>query len=205
MTGNPHLNDRPDADARERRWSQWMAQAQDGYRPAYEALLRDLVPFVRALVRTQLRTPAQHRIDLDDVVQDVLLTVHRVRHTYDPRLPFSPWLASIVLRRTVDAYRRRRRITDHETRDDTAGETFADPVANKNMEAGAIAARVQVALASLPAGQRRAFELLKLDGLSLQEAAARSGHSAGALKVAVHRAVKALRARLGRTAEALGE
>lgn len=186
--------------AQERRWSAWMAQAQDGDGRAYETLLRELVPFVRALARTQLRGQFVDDAEFDDIVQEVLLSVHRVRHTYDPQRPFSPWLAAIVVRRAIDLQRRRARIASYETCDEEARETFADPAANKDMEAGATAEQVQAALAALPAGQRQAFELLKLRGLSLNEAAAHSGQSAGALKVAVHRAIKALRTRLGAAA-----
>jgi RNA polymerase sigma-70 factor (ECF subfamily) len=127
----------------------------------------------------------------------VLLTVHRVRHTYDPRRPFSPWLAAIASRRTVDAIRRGGRIAAHETADETAYETFSDDAANQSTEDGGVGeAQLQAWLAELPPGQRQALELLKLREMSLAEAAAVSGQSVGALKVGVHRAIKTLRAKL---------
>ena len=67
----------------DRRRTAWMAAAQAGDRAAYAALLRDCVPVVQAVARRQGVPPSR----VDDVVQDVLLTLHRVRHTYDPARP----------------------------------------------------------------------------------------------------------------------
>src|SRR5258708_6752361 len=74
-----------------RSWAALMAAAQDGDRQAYARLLREILPFVRAVAGRRHGTPDR----VEDVVQDVLLTVHRVRQTYDPGLPFEPWLAAI--------------------------------------------------------------------------------------------------------------
>lgn len=169
-----------------------MARAQDGDRNAYETLLRQSAPYIRAIVRRIHATPDC----AEEVVQDVLLTVHRVRHTYDPARPFEPWLAAITRRRSIDALRRRRRTDAHEVFDNAAYETFADPAANKHAERPATAASLDAAVAGLPARQREAVRLLKLRGLSLAEASATSGTSIAALKVNMHRAIKSLRKRL---------
>jgi RNA polymerase sigma-70 factor (ECF subfamily) len=174
------------------RWSRLMADAQNGDRTAYESLLREIVPFVRSIVARQHRTPDR----IDDVVQDVLLTVHRVRHTYDPARPFDAWLAAISRRRSIDAIRRRVRRNAQETSDDQAYETFADPAANRDMEVRDAADLLGSALAGLTERQREALELVKLKEMSLAEASKASGQSIGALKVNVHRAIKALRAKL---------
>lgn len=173
-------------------WSALMACAQDGDRKAYETLLRQSAPYIRAIVRRIHVTPDR----TEEVVQDVLLTVHRVRHTYDPARPFEPWLAAIARRRSIDALRRRRRTDAHEVFDSAAYETFADPAANKLQERPATAASLDAAVAGLPAQQREAVRLLKLRGLSLAEASATSGTSIAALKVNMHRAIKSLRKRL---------
>jgi RNA polymerase sigma-70 factor, ECF subfamily len=176
----------------EQRWRQLMAAAQDGDRAAYERLLRDVLPFLRALVSRQHR--ARDRVE--EVVQEVLLTVHRVRHTYDPARPFRPWLAAIARRRSIDALRRRIRTDAHEVSDETAYETFADPGANRPMELSAATEGLGEAIAGLSPPQREAIELLKLRELSLAEASGLSGKSIAALKVNVHRAIKSLRKRL---------
>lgn len=169
-----------------------MAAAQDGDRAAYERLLRDILPFLRAIASRYHRT-ADRR---EDVVQDILLTLHRVRHTYDPARPFSHWLATIASRRSIDALRRRGRTEKIEVFDEQAYETFSDPGANKAMNMRDEAPGLHSAIAALPDGQREALELLKLREMSLAEASQRTGKSIGALKVNVHRAIKALRAQL---------
>lgn len=178
--------------ARDREWSQLMSHAQGGDRLAYDRLLRQTLPFVRAIVARQHRTEDR----IEDIVQDVLLTVHRVRHTYDPSRPFSHWLATIARRRSIDALRRKGRIDASEVADGLAYETFADPSANRPVEANEAAASLRGAMAGLPRGQREALELLKLQQLSLVDASQRTGKSVTALKVTVHRAIKSLRARM---------
>ena len=177
---------------RDREWSPLMAAAQSGDRAAYERLLREILPFLRVIVRRQQRTPDR----VEDVVQDVLLTVHRVRHTYDPSRPFSHWLAAIARRRSIDALRRRGRTESAEVPDARAYETFADPRAKEEREVRDATASLGPAIASLPRGQREALELLKLRQLSLAEASQVSGKSVASLKVSVHRAIRALRTQL---------
>jgi RNA polymerase sigma-70 factor (ECF subfamily) len=177
----------------DRRWSLWMAAAQDGDQAAYARLLRDILPFLRVLARRRCRDPDR----CEDVVQDVLLTLHRVRHTYEPARPFTPWLAAICERRSIDALRRRARVGAHETSDERAYETFADPRANKDVQASEQAQALAAMVAALPPGQREALELLKVKQMSLAEASAVSGQSVAALKVSVHRAIKALRLKAG--------
>ena len=129
------------------------------------------------------------------MVQDTLLTLHRVRQTYDPRRPFSPWLGAIAARRGIDALRRRLRVARHEISADAHRyETFSEPVANDDIEALRARDEIGELLQRLPARQREALEALKLRQLSLAEAAAASGQSVAALKVNTHRALKALRA-----------
>ena len=176
----------------EQRWSRLMTAAQDGDRAAYDHLLREIVPFIGVLVRRQHRTNDR----VEEVIQDVLLTVHRVRHTYDPSRPFKPWLSTIARRRSVDLLRRRGRRLLLEISDDRAYETFADPDANRAMEVYTTTEGLNEAIAGLPAQQREAVELLKLKELSLAEASKASGRSVAALKVNMHRAIKSLRARL---------
>jgi RNA polymerase sigma-70 factor (ECF subfamily) len=181
-------------------WVQLMVAAQAGDRAAYELLLRSVTPFIRALARRHCRNPA----DVEELVQDSLLTLHRVRHTYDPRRPFSPWLAAIASRRSIDGLRRRLRQTRYEVTDSTAQETFVqetfaqetfvDSQANNDLEQLRAAEEVRDLVRLLPARQREALEAVKLKEMSLAEASVATGQSIGALKVNTHRAIKALRA-----------
>ena len=169
-------------------WGRLMAAAQAGDGAAYGRLLQAVLPFVRSLVRRYHRAPDR----AEDVVQDVLLCVHRVRHTYDPRRSFANWIGAIAQRRSIDALRLRLRIEKNEAPSDGA-ETFADPQANRDMEAKENEAALARAIAALPAGHRQAVDLLRLRELSLADAARVSGQSEGALKVSLHRAIHALR------------
>jgi RNA polymerase sigma factor (sigma-70 family) len=179
------VGDRADTD---RTWSELMAAAQDGDGAAYARLLRELVPFLRVLVRRN--APADRT---EDVVQDVLLTVHRIRHTYDPNRPFLPWLATVANRRVMDARRRDMRLRAWETPSTDLLETFADTAANRRGEVAELRTWLHHAIDDLPARQRDALRLVKLDEMTMQEASARSGQSVAAVKVNVHRGLQALR------------
>ena len=129
-------------------------------------------------------------------MQDSLLTVHRVRHTYQPGRPVRPWLAAIVARRAIDAVRRQTRTASREVAEDGSYETFADPAANSDEKAGSSEALAGM-VARLTPKQKEALELVKLREMSLAEASAASGQSVGSLKVNVHRAIRRLRALAG--------
>ncbi len=173
-------------------WSVLMTRAQDGDGAAYRRLLEDITPYLRSLA-------ARHRGlsgEVEDAVQDILLTLHAIRHTYDPNRPFGPWLVTIARRRIVDRLRRRGRRAaetalgpEHETIAATGPNLYALLSGRRGL---------RDAIDRLTPGQRQAVLLLKLRGLSLKEAASESGMTVAALKVASHRGVKALRAMLDR-------
>ena len=182
----------PDPEERDRDRALLMARAQAGDRRAYRRLLEDITPFIRALAARRLRETSE----VEDAVQEVLLTVHAIRHTYDPRRPFAPWLAAIANRRIADQLRRQTRRNLRHAAFSLQHETFS--VAEANLEdARSDAAALRAAVEGLPSGQRRAIKLLKLEEMSLKEAAATSGMSIAALKVATHRALGTLRKVLG--------
>ncbi|MEI7037322.1 sigma-70 family RNA polymerase sigma factor [Fulvimonas yonginensis] len=178
------------SDAPERRRAAWMAAAQAGDRRAYERVLADSV----ALIRTVARRQGVAYDQLDDVVQETLLTVHRVRHTYDPARSYDAWLAALASRRAIDGLRRSGRQAQREIGDEVALAAHAEAGdASTASERTQQARRLRAAVAALPPGQREAVEQLGLKELSLDEAAARTGRSTGALKVNLHRALRALR------------
>jgi RNA polymerase sigma-70 factor (ECF subfamily) len=172
-----------------------MRAAQDGDAAAYDELLRAVAPRVRRMVVRQRGFAGADVVE--DLVQDVLLTVHRARATYDPARPFMPWLLAIVRHRLADGARRHARTRAREVALDGETLTLAEPATNPLDEMADVEALRQ-AVRALPARQRTAIELLKLRELSLDEAAALSGMRVGALKVATHRAMGALRRALGR-------
>ena len=184
-----NLHERPD-----QRLRCLMVAAQGGDRAAYAALLGEVAPLVRRSVCR--RYGFLCRDDIEDIVQDVLLSIHSVRATYDGNRPFMPWLLSITHNRTVDSVRRYARRSKREVTVAEYPETFDDAETNTDGETYGDPEALRLAVAELPKGQRMAIEMVKLREMSLKEAARASGMSIGALKVAVHRATKALRVAL---------
>lgn len=178
----------------DRRWSALMMAAQAGDGAAYQALLRDCIPVIKAIARR--RGVVADRID--DAVQDVLLTIHRARHTYDPDRSFTAWLSVIAERRAIDLIRRTRRQAQREVYAPLAFESHVDEATNPLRSIAVVATRGVVARAveTLPARQREAVQRLVLEERSLADAAAVTRRSKGSLKVSLHRALKALRGRL---------
>lgn len=174
---------------REERWRAFMRSAQDGDRVAYAKLLSELLPMLRRLVNQ--RWPNVH--DDEDIVQEILVSLHTVRHTYDRSRPFMPWILTIASRRIADAARRRYAKSAWETTVETMPETFPFSDARTGQEASDDQEALRKALASLSEGQREAIELLKIKGLSLEEASLKTGKSVASLKVSVHRAIKSMR------------
>lgn len=176
------------------RLARLMRSAQDGDGAAYAELLREVVPALRRMVRGRRRF--MQPSDTEDIVQDILLSLHAVRATYDPRRPFMPWLHAIASNRIADSGRRHLRRAANEVTVAEYPETFGAPETNELEEAYGDPQALRQAIAGLPAGQRRAIEAVKLQEMSLREASAATGMSVSALKVAVHRGLKSLRVTL---------
>jgi RNA polymerase sigma-70 factor (ECF subfamily) len=167
-----------------------MRATQEGDAAAYARLLAAVTPIIR---RTAARRWTGTE-EADDLVQDVLLSLHQVRHTYDPGRPFLPWLMAIARNRLADIQRRQARRAKGEVAVEVLPETFSGSEAKDAVERIADAEELGRALARLPPRQRQAVEMLRLKEMSLKEASAASGISIAALKVSMHRAMKALRA-----------
>lgn len=181
--------------AREVDWSILMARAQDGDQTAYRRLLREIVPYLRVLAARRHR----ERSDVEDSVQDILLTLHSIRHTYDPTRPFAPWLVAIADRRCIDRLRQQGRKLKREVSILPEHETFSDAAANGYAEKVLEVRDLEQAIDQLPRAQREAVRLLKIRQLSLKEASGESGASIDSLKISMHRALKTLRKMLDRT------
>lgn len=174
----------PESD---RRLSELMRASQAGDRDAYNALLNDVAELLRGYVAA--RTPS---VDVaEDLIQEILVSIHRSRHTYGVGRPFAPWMYAITKRRIADYWRKQAKSVRCDVIDEEA------PVAERpeavSPGADGLASRVREALTGLPEKQQAVVRLLKLDGLSLKEAAARLQMTEAAVKVAAHRAYHRLR------------
>ncbi len=169
-------------------WGRLMAQAQAGDQACYRQLLQEITPYLRILASRRLGPQ-----EADDAVQDVLLSIHTIRHTYDASRPFRPWLATIAQRRLVDRLRQKLRRAANE---DPLDVTVADERASAHENVLELRA-LRRAVDQLPARQKEAVQLLRLREMAGKEAAAASGRAEGALKVSLHRAIDSLRRMLG--------
>jgi RNA polymerase sigma-70 factor (ECF subfamily) len=174
----------------ERLRTPWLA-AQRGDGAAYEQCLRELAALLRGFFRRRLtRSPD----DIEDLVQETLIAVHNQRHTYDERQPLTAWVHAIARYKLVDLLRRRAgREALHDPLDEDAHalETSDHDAADAKRDLAKL-------LATLPDRHRRPIECVKLQGLSVAETAKLTGMSESAVKVGVHRGMKALAALIGR-------
>src|SRR5258708_4822129 len=127
------------------------------------------------------------RADAEDMLQDVWLRIHRVRHTYRPGEPLLPWVYAIARRVRVDGYRRTCRITAHEI----AAEILPEP--RPYLEPRNPLPEFETLIAALPEAQREVVTMLKVGGLSLEEVARATSCTVGAVKQKAHRAYERLR------------
>ena len=160
-----------------------MLRGLAGDAAAHAALLRAMSGYLRGYFGRRLGAGAA---DLEDLVQDTLLAIHLRRGTYDTALPFTPWAYAIARYKLLDHFRRTgvRKAVPLED----AGELFS----LDNPEEGAVRQDVGKLLGALPARQRQLMRDVKLTGLSMEEAAAKSGMSVTAVKVSVHRGMQSL-------------
>lgn len=181
------------SDEREDRWRMWMLAAQRGDAISYEKLLMELTPYLRGFVGRRLFDPTAS----EDVVQNVLISLHRARHTYRPERPFSPWIHAIARNSVIDFARQRTRRMQRETslESDSVAEPAVDAV---DPFEGRLPRALMAALAALPDKQREAVELIHIAGLSVAQAAERAGVTKSALKVRAHRGYRSMRANLDR-------
>lgn len=191
---HPSVPDPPDAAPDGDPWGELMLKAQEGDKASYHELLKAVTPHLRGITRRYLGRGE----DADDAVQDVLMIVHCIRHTYESGRPFKPWLNTIATRRCIDLLRRQAHRLKHEI--NATGDEFESPQSFPGPEEAVsrhhAADTLREAVAALPERQREAVRMLRLNELSLNEAAAQSDQSIGSLKVACHRALKSLQGML---------
>jgi RNA polymerase sigma-70 factor (ECF subfamily) len=174
---------------REDRLKEFLVRGLAGDGAAYHRFLGELSGHLRAFLRRRL---ARLPDEVEDLVQETLLAVHNQRHTYDAAQPLTAWVHAIARYKLVDFLRRRsRRDLLTEPLDDDL-EVLSSAVADA-AEARRDLARL---LAALPERQRMPIVYVKMQGLSVIEAARLTGMSESAVKVAVHRGLKALAAKV---------
>jgi RNA polymerase sigma-70 factor, ECF subfamily len=168
-----------------------MTASLEGDAGAYHELLQRLTPHLRAYYRHRFARIRHGLTEAEDLLQEALLAIHTHRHTYDQTQPFTPWVYAIARYKFLDYLRRTK-----SSLKDMPIESAAELIANSDMTAVDSGLDVQRLLAGISPKAREAIQYVKLEGLSVSEAAVRSGMSESAVKVGVHRGLKALALRI---------
>lgn len=156
-----------------------MAAAQQGDKRAYDEALRLCQSWLQRYLSTRLQ-PGQ----IDDVIQETLMAVHRKRHTYDPSRPFPPWFVAIARFKWLDRLRVVYKAEEVELEDNHGLESHEESVLSKMV--------LDRVMTQLPPAQAEVLKLAKIDGHSIEEIAQLTGQSASLVKVNIHRARKKL-------------
>ena len=186
---NPHARSQElmDIRANEPEFRALMLKGLEGDGVAHKALLKGLSAHLRAYFKGQLIRIGRGPADAEDLVQETLIAVHIHRHTYDRSQLLTPWVYAIARYKLVD-YLRRAKASVTDVPIEEAQELLADD-GSSAVESGLDLKKL---MARLTPKTRQAIQFVKLDGLSVSEAAERSGMSQSAIKVSVHRGLRAL-------------
>jgi RNA polymerase sigma-70 factor, ECF subfamily len=174
-------------DAIEGELKDLMTASLGGDEGAYRNVLGRLSRYLRGYYKARLATRSAS--DVEDLVQETLLAIHVRRHTYDPDQPFTPWVYAIARYKLIDYLRRTRGSAKNVPINDVKEIAAHDDhlVSESSLDLNQLLGRLTPKV-------RDAIRYVKLDGLSVAEAAARGGMSESAVKVNVHRGMKTLSA-----------
>jgi RNA polymerase sigma-70 factor (ECF subfamily) len=170
---------KPASEQRQTAWGAMMAAAQNGNSLAYHRLLTQVAVRLRAYYTRRLP-----RAMIDDTIQEVLVAIHMKRHTYDPSRSFEVWLMAIARYKWIDLLRSLKAKRTEALDDDFPIPDHGEAVVN--------ARALDQLLATLSPAQSDVIRLVKLRGLSIEEASAVTGQSAELVKVNIHRGIKKL-------------
>jgi len=170
----------------EREWTVLMQAAMAGDQHAYRRLLESLAPALRSSVRRGFERFGLGNADIEDVVQETLLAIHLKRGTWDQGRSIGPWVTAIARYKLVDCLRRRGHRSEMQI--DDLAESLADPRADD----GAARQDIDKVLEGLAGKQLEIVRSIAIEGCSVRETAERTGMTEGAVRVSLHRSLKAL-------------
>jgi len=167
-------------------WTEWMRAALAGDSGAYRQFLFSVTPYIRAVVRKRCRSAGASDSEAEDIVQEVLLTLHLKRGTWDSARPISPWISAIIRNKVIDSFRRRGRMVHVPIED------FTDHLRADAPKQDIAAHEIDELLGQLKSAQRDIVQSISINGDSIRETASRLKMSEGAVRVSLHRALKTL-------------
>jgi RNA polymerase sigma-70 factor (ECF subfamily) len=181
------------ADAGER-----VNAAMDRYASGDDAAFADVYDALAPRLHAYLLRQTGDRTSADDLLQQTLLQMHRSRGTYIAGCAVTSWAFAIARRLCIDEWRRRKTDALWQARTVADDDRLTVNAPDEEAVSRQLAGRVEEELARLPETQRVAFELLRVEGLSHDEAAEVLGTTVSAVKLRAFRAYSAIRAVLGR-------
>jgi RNA polymerase sigma-70 factor, ECF subfamily len=167
------------------------------YQNADESALDELVRRISPPLLRYFGSSRTGRNDVEDLLQDCWIRIHRSRHTYHSSEPLMPWVYAIARHTRLDAYRRRRRLESREVLVARIPEDLHQAVPETPPEED----HFKQLVANLPDAQREVIVMLKVSGMSLEEVARATSSTLGAVKQKAHRAYTTLRRALGKDRE----
>lgn len=169
-------------------FSLWLTRGLAGDQAAYAKFLHAITPLLRRMVGKKLASA-----EVEDVVQEVLISIHKARHTYDGARPIMPWVVSIARFRITDHLRKhygqRRHITvDIAELENSLADVTPDTDSTESIDE---------LLEGVPEKDRNILTLMHVEGFTAKEVGARLNMNESAVKVAAHRAIKKIREKFG--------
>jgi RNA polymerase sigma-70 factor, ECF subfamily len=177
-------------EEREQRWAEAMRAERRGDAVAYERMLKEVANALRRSLAPRLVRVGLGAHEAEDLVQEILIGLHRKRNTWDPARPFLPWLHTITRYKLIDFMRHRR--GDTRRRVDLAREDWVEIVESPADEADCSPWEVDRHLAVLPVSQRKIVRAIAVEGASVRSVAQDLATSEGAVRVTLHRAIRRL-------------
>ncbi len=162
-------------------WNELAVQSQSGNKRAYNRLLSEMVPYIKMRISNSLANPDW----VEDITQEVLISVHKSLNSYSSDRSFKPWLNAIIQFRRTDFLRKHYKHKNVKEVTHENSEIFSNNV-TKNEHAGELK-DIEAAMESLPDKQQKIFRLMKIEGYSAKEVAKEMDMSVSAVKVSAHR------------------
>jgi RNA polymerase sigma-70 factor (ECF subfamily) len=176
-------------EEREQRWAEAMRAERRGDAVAYERMLKEVATALRRSLAPRLVRVGLGAHEAEDLVQEILIGLHRKRHTWDRARPFLPWLHTITRYKLIDFMRHRR--GDTRRRVDLALEDWLE-IECSTHEANRSMWEMDRHLAVLPVSQRKIVRAIAVEGASVRNVARGLATSEGAVRMTLHRAIRRL-------------
>ncbi|MGL4439733.1 MAG: sigma-70 family RNA polymerase sigma factor [Bosea sp. (in: a-proteobacteria)] len=180
------------AHDRETEWKRLMLAAMAGDEGCYRHFLTDVSRYLRGWAQGSLKRAGRSPAEAEDIVQETLIAIHTKRHTWDQTQPVGPWLHGVARHKLIDALRKR---TGH---DHLSIDEFAEVIPSPSSEGELAQGDVLKMVASLPHRQAEIVRAIFVDGQRTADVAGKFAMSDGAVRVALHRALKTLAGKFGK-------